>query len=146
MSPHLVGESPELATTATSRRDLAELVTADQTPRPSSCSSRRDEAVAADRVAIRARTKPHAPPEVPPCSAREEHAPPRDAGDEARDDHAPPPTAAVRQSRRVRPPSVRRREAAAAAGAPPCRRRRRSSAVSPPPPPPPVTAGKLPPP
>ncbi|KAF3541864.1 hypothetical protein F2Q69_00019932 [Brassica cretica] len=68
--------SPELVAGATVCRDHVQLVTPDQHPRPSSCSSRRDEAVAADRAAIGARISPHAPLEVSPLRAREVHAPP----------------------------------------------------------------------
>ncbi|KAF8055342.1 hypothetical protein N665_1297s0001 [Sinapis alba] len=140
MSPHLVGESPELATTATSRRDLAELVTADQTPRPPSCSPRRDEAVAADHAAIGAWTKPHAPAEVPHCSAREEHG--------LRE--TPEPRRVTTMRRHRQPPFAGAavpdcRPSAAGKPSPPpgSPRRRRSTAVSPPSP---VIAGKPPPP
>ncbi|CAN7072514.1 unnamed protein product, partial [Brassica oleracea var. botrytis] len=70
-------------------------------PRPSSCSSRQDEAVDTNRVTIGARTKPYAPPEVSPPRALEFHAPPPD--------HRPPP-------QRRRRTTVLRRSSAVAAG------------------------------
>ncbi|KAF2534307.1 hypothetical protein F2Q70_00029228 [Brassica cretica] len=55
--------------------------------KPSSCSSRRDEAVATDHAAIGARTKPLEPPEVSPLCARALHAPPPEIASAA----GPPP-------------------------------------------------------
>ncbi|CAN6910412.1 unnamed protein product, partial [Brassica oleracea] len=94
--------------------DHVQLATTDKRPRPSSCSSRRDEAVDTNHASNGARTKPHAPPEDSPRRARETHAPPPSAGATASSGHAPPSPTNVRRSRRDRPPSVRRREAAAA--------------------------------
>ncbi|XP_056850592.1 uncharacterized protein LOC108827423 [Raphanus sativus] len=104
-TPTVTEPPPELAGVA-SRSDHVQLVTTDRSPRPSSCSSRRDEAIATEIVEIGAQTKPYEPPEDQPSRARETDAPP-----------------SPRRSRRVRPPSVRRRESAAAS--PPHRRRRR---------------------
>ncbi|CAN6905232.1 unnamed protein product [Brassica oleracea var. botrytis] len=68
---------------------------------PSSCSSRRDEAVDTNQASNGARTKPHAPPEDSPRRAREIHAPPPD--------HRPPPQLRRRTT-------VLRRSSAVAAG------------------------------
>ncbi|KAF8095621.1 hypothetical protein N665_0328s0001 [Sinapis alba] len=70
-------------------------------------------------------TTVHAPAHAarsPQRSARVVHAPPQSAGEAAREVHAPPPPSAVRQSTRLRPPSVRQE---AAAVSPPRLRRRR---------------------
>uniref|UniRef100_A0A0D3BL67 Uncharacterized protein n=1 Tax=Brassica oleracea var. oleracea TaxID=109376 RepID=A0A0D3BL67_BRAOL len=72
--------SPELVAGATVCRDHVQLATTDKRPRPSSCSSRRDEAVDTNHASIGARTKPHSPPEDSPRRARATHAPPPSAG------------------------------------------------------------------
>ncbi|CAF1912007.1 unnamed protein product [Brassica napus] len=72
----IVRESPELVAGATVRRDHAQLATTDKHPRPSSCSSRREEAVDTNHASNGSRTKLHAPPENSPRRAREPHAPP----------------------------------------------------------------------
>ncbi|CAN6843305.1 unnamed protein product, partial [Brassica oleracea] len=69
-----LSSSPEFVR-ASAPRDRVELATT-VNRRPSSCSSRRDEAIDTNRVAIGARTSPHAPPEDRPARARETHAPP----------------------------------------------------------------------
>ncbi|CAN6814139.1 unnamed protein product, partial [Brassica oleracea] len=86
---------------ATARRDIVKLVTPDQYLRPSSCSSRQDEAVDTNHASIGARTKPHAPPEDLPRRARETHVPPPSAATPP-PDHRPPP-----QLRRRRRPTFR---------------------------------------
>ncbi|XP_013633114.1 PREDICTED: uncharacterized protein LOC106338760 [Brassica oleracea var. oleracea] len=94
--------SPGVLAGATARQDVVKLViTINRSSRPSSCSSRQDEAVDTNRVTIGARTKPYAPPEVSPPRAREFHAPPPD--------HRPPP-------QRRRRTTVLRRSSAVAAG------------------------------
>ncbi|CAN6846491.1 unnamed protein product, partial [Brassica oleracea] len=87
--------SPRVLAGATARQDVIKLViTINRSSRPSSCSSRQDEAVDTNRVAIGAWTKPYAPPEDSPLRAREFHAPPPD--------HRSPP-----QLRRRRRPTFR---------------------------------------
>ncbi|XP_056864450.1 uncharacterized protein LOC130511466 [Raphanus sativus] len=95
-TPTVTEPPPELAGVA-SCSDHVQLVTTDRSPRPSSCSSRRDESIATKIVEIGAQTKPYEPPEEQPSRARETDAPP-----------------SLRRSRRARPPSVRRRKSAAA--------------------------------
>ncbi|KAF8088719.1 hypothetical protein N665_0532s0078 [Sinapis alba] len=113
--------SPELVAGATVPLDHAELDQAVNRPRPPSCSSRRDEAVAADRVAVGARTKPHAPREVTPVPARVIHAPPPSSGGAAREADAPPFAGAAVPDHRPSatgkpPPPPERRRVAAVAG------------------------------
>nr|VDD32857.1 unnamed protein product [Brassica oleracea] len=98
---------------ATARHDQAEFITTDRQPRPPSCFSRRDEAVATDHAAIGARTKPIEPSEVSHPRERDTLAPPQSTGAAVHSGHAPLSPTAVHRSRRARPPSVRRSFAAA---------------------------------
>ncbi|CAN7050345.1 unnamed protein product, partial [Brassica oleracea var. botrytis] len=97
--------SPELVAGATVCRDHVQLVTTIiRNQRPSSCSSRRDEAVDTNHASNGARTKPYAPPKNRPSRARETHAPPPEIVATAAPppDHRPPP-----QLRRRRRPTFR---------------------------------------
>ncbi|XP_048603864.1 uncharacterized protein LOC111203311 [Brassica napus] len=68
--------SPELVAGATTRQTVELATTIIRNQSPSSCSSRRDEAVDTKHASNEARTKPYAPPENRPSRARETHAPP----------------------------------------------------------------------
>ncbi|CAN7046164.1 unnamed protein product, partial [Brassica oleracea var. botrytis] len=86
--------SPELVAGATTRQDVVKLVTTIiRNQSPSSCSSRRDEAVDTKHASNGARTNPYAPPENRPSRARETHAPPPEIVATAAPppDHRPPP-------------------------------------------------------
>ncbi|CAN7056062.1 unnamed protein product, partial [Brassica oleracea var. botrytis] len=91
--------SPEFVI-ASAPRDKVELATT-VNRRPSSCSSRQDEAVDTNHASIGARTKLHTPPKDSPRRARETHAPPPSAATPP-PDHRPPP-----QLRRRRRPTFR---------------------------------------
>ncbi|WZZ36426.1 hypothetical protein YC2023_019827 [Brassica napus] len=67
--------SPELVAGATTRQTVELTTTIIRSQSPSSCSSRRDEAVDTKHASNGARTKPYAPPENRPSRARETHAP-----------------------------------------------------------------------
>ncbi|KAF3591011.1 hypothetical protein DY000_02021901 [Brassica cretica] len=75
---------PGVLAGTTTRQDVIKLViTINRSSRLSSCSSRRDKAVAADYAAIGAQMNPHAPPEVSHLRAREVHVPPPEIVDAA---------------------------------------------------------------
>nr|VDD55312.1 unnamed protein product [Brassica oleracea] len=107
--------SPELVAGATVCRDHVQLATTDKRPRPSSRSSRRDEAVDTKHASNGARKKPHAPPEDSHRLTREIHAPPGPPSSAAAPppDHHPPPqlrrrtTILHRSSARRRRPTFR---------------------------------------
>ncbi|CAN6898944.1 unnamed protein product, partial [Brassica oleracea] len=85
--------SPEVLAGATARQTVELATTIIRNQRPSSCSSRRDEAVDTNHASNGARTKPYAPPENRPSRARETHAPPPEIVATAAPppDHRPPP-------------------------------------------------------
>ncbi|CAN7042526.1 unnamed protein product, partial [Brassica oleracea var. botrytis] len=103
--------SPELVAGATTRQTVEFATTIIRNQSPSSCSSRRDEAVDTKHASNGARTKPYAPPENRPSRARETHAPPPEIVATAAPppDHPPP-------SPPANFPVSRRRSSAVAAG------------------------------
>ncbi|KAF2603816.1 hypothetical protein F2Q70_00025749 [Brassica cretica] len=111
-------EPPPAFFGASSRCDCVELATTVNHPRQPSCSSRRGEAIDTNHATIGAQTKLLEPPKVSNPRARETPAPPQSAGATAHSGHALPSQAAVRWSRRARPPSFHRWEAVAASPPP----------------------------
>uniref|UniRef100_A0A0D3BUM5 Uncharacterized protein n=1 Tax=Brassica oleracea var. oleracea TaxID=109376 RepID=A0A0D3BUM5_BRAOL len=113
LSHHQSSSEPPHAVTVSS--SPPPLTTQERQP---SCSSRRDEAIDTNHAAIGAQTKLLEPPKVSNPRARETPAPPQSAGATAHSSHALPSQAAVRWSRRARPPSFHRWEAVAASPPP----------------------------